>query len=275
MFIKRVSILAAALSVVACASTQPQAPMPVMAPQPVVTAPAPHPYALPQAPARVVNPAPAWFSKLPEDTPDMIFSAAVGSSVDEQMAYDKARMQAERKLVEMMNSRVRSNVKSYRNDRGDNMLESTEITVNKTADGELIGAQRVDSQATFDGRVYRVYVLLRYPLAQNNTLRRERENAQAKREADLRAARAQQDLERETQRQRTAAEAADRRLKEEIGPRSDAPAPAAPPATAPAQVINTTEGTVQLMDVDNAEYKKKRAEALSKPDAVIGQSVLR
>ena len=205
----------------------------------------------------------------------MIFSAAVGTSVDEQMAYDKARMQAERKLVEMMNSRVRSNVKSYRNDRGDNMLESTEITVNKTADGELIGAQRVDSQATFDGRVYRVYVLLRYPLAQNNTLRRERENAQAKREADLRAARAQQDLERETQRQRTAAEAADRRLKEEIGPRSDAPAPAAPPATAPAQVINTTEGTVQLMDVDNAEYKKKRAEALSKPDAVIGQSVLR
>ena len=197
----------------------------------------------------------------------MIFSAAVGSSVDEQMAYDKARMQAERKLVELMSSRVRSNVKSYRNDRGDNMQESTEITINKTADGELIGAQRVDSQATFDGRVYRVYVLLRYPLAQNNTLRREREGAQSKREADLRAARAQQDLERETQRQRTEAEAADRRLKEEIGPRSDAPAPA--------QSVNTTEGPVKLLDVDNAEYKQKRADALAKPGAVIGQTVVR
>jgi hypothetical protein len=271
MFIKRVSILATAISLVACASTQPQAPMPAPAPQPVVTAPAPHPYALPQAPSRVVNPAPAWFTKLPEDTPDMIFATAVGSSVDEQMAYDKARMQAERKLVEMMSSRVRSNVKSYRNDRGDSMQESTEVTINKTADGELIGAQRVDSQATFDGRVYRVYVLLRYPLAQNNTLRRERENAQAKRESDLRAARAQQDLERETQRQRTEAEAADRRLREEIGPRPDATAPAATPA----QTVNTTEGPVKLLDVDNAEYRQKRTEALAKPGAVIGQTVAR
>jgi hypothetical protein len=169
----------------------------------------------------------------------------------------------------MMSSRVRSNVKSYRNDRGDNMQESTEIVVNKTADGELIGAQRVDSQATFDGRVYRVYVLLRYPLAQNNSLRKERESAQSKRESDLRAARAQQDLERETQRQRTDAEAADRRLREEIGPRSDTPVPAS------ATTVNTTEGPVKLLDVDNAEYKQKRTEALAKPGAVIGQTVVR
>jgi hypothetical protein len=227
----------------------------------------PHPYAMNQAPVVAPPAAPAWFVRLPEDTPDMIFSAAVGVSVDEQMAYDKARVQAERKLVEMMSARVRSNVKSYRNDRGDSMQESTEIVVNKTADGELIGAQRVDSQATFDGRTYRVDVLLRYPLAQNNSLRKEREGAQSKREADLRAARAQQDLERETQRQRTEAEAADRRLKEEIGPRPDAPAPAA--------TVNTTEGPVKLMDVDNAEYKKKRDEALAKPGAVIGQTVVR
>ena len=143
----------------------------------------------------------------------------------------------------------------------------------KTADGELIGAQRVDSQATFDGRVYRVYVLLRYPLAQNNSLRKEREGAQSKRESDLRAARAQQDLERETQRQRDQAEAADRRLKEEIGPRSDAPAPAAAPTTA--QTVNTSEGPVKLLDVDNVEYKQKRADALAKPGAVIGQTVVR
>jgi hypothetical protein len=229
----------------------------------------PHPYAMNQAPVVAPPAAPAWFVRLPEDTPDMIFSAAVGSSVDEQMAYDKARMQAERKLIEMMSARVRSNVKSYRNDRGDSMQESTEIVVNKTADGELIGAQRVDSQATFDGRTYRVYVLLRYPLAQNNSLRKEREGAQSKRESDLRAARAQQDLERETQRQRTEAEAADRRLKEEIGPRPDAP------AATPAATVNTTEGPVKLLDVDNAEYKQKRAEALAKPGAVIGQTVVR
>lgn len=237
------------------------------------SAPKSHPYAMNQAPVAAPASAPAWFVRLPEDTPDMIFSAAVGTSVDEQMAYDKARMQAERKLVEMLSSRIRSNVKSYRNDRGDAMQESTEIVVNKTADGELIGAQRVDSQATFDGRVYRVYVLLRYPLAQNNTLRREREGVQAKRESDLRAARAQQDLERETQRQRDQADAADRRLKEEIGPRPDAPAAA--PASAPAQTVNTSEGPVKLLEVDNAEYRKRREEALNKPGAVVGQTVVR
>ena len=230
----------------------------------------PHPYAMNTAPVVAPPAAPAWFTRLPEDTPDMIFSAAVGVSVDEQMAYDKARIQAERKLVEMMSSRVRSNVKSYRNDRGDNMQESTEITVNKTADGELIGAQRVDSQATFDGRTYRVYVLLRYPLAQNNTLRQDRERAQSKREADLRAARAQQDLERETQRQRAEAEAADAKLRQEIGPKPDAPA-----STTPAQTVNTSEGPVKLLDVDNAEYKRKRDEALAKPGAVIGQVTVR
>ena len=83
----------------------------------------------------------------------------------------------------------------------------------------------------------------------------------------MRAARAQQDLERETQRQRDQAEAADRKLKEEIGPRPDAPASATS--------VNTSEGPVKLLDVDNAEYKQKRAEALAKPGAVIGQSVVR
>lgn len=237
--------------------------------------PQPHPYAM-NTPAPVAQPAsaPGWFAKLPEDTPEMIFSAAVGVSTDEQMAYDKARVQAERKLVELMNSRVRSQTKSYRNDTGNALLESTEITVNKTAMGELIGAQRVDSQATFDGRMYRVYVLLRYPLAQNNTLRTERETAQAKREATLKAARAQQDLERETQRQRTEDLEADRRLKEEVGPR---PESAVTPVTVgpPPQTVNTSEGPVKLLEVDNAEYRKKRAEALEKPGAVIGQVTVR
>jgi hypothetical protein len=235
----------------------------------------PHPYAMKQAPVATLPTAPTWFSRLPEDTPDMIFSAAVATSVDEQMAHDKARMQAERKLVELMSSRVRSSVQSYRNDRGDTMQESTEITVNKTADGELIGAQRVDSQATFDGRVYRVYVLLRYPLAQNNILRQERESAQAKREVGLRAARAQQDLERETQRQRDQAEVADQRLREEIGPRADAPAVPVTPVAAPAQTVSTAEGPVKLLDVTNPEYRQKRDEALAKPGAVIGQITVR
>jgi hypothetical protein len=39
--------------------------------------------------------------------------------------------------------------------------------------------------------------------------------------------------------------------------------------------VNTSQGEIKLLDVDNEEYKQKRAEALAKPNAVIGQITLR
>ena len=246
-----------------------QAPAPVAAP--VIRS-----YALPTRPERVVGTAPEWFLRMPADTVDMLFAAAVGSSSDEQMAYDKARLQAERKLVEMMSSRVRSNTKSYRSDRGDTLIENTEITIQKSADGELIGAQRVDSQAVFDGRQYKVYVLLRLPLAENNTLRRERESQQTRREADLRAARAQQELARETEKNRQAEAEATQQLKKEIGPLPESSSKVTS-VIVPEQprVAETNQGSVQLLDVDNVEYRKRRDDALAKPGAVLGQITVR
>ena len=128
---------------------------------------------------------PAWFTKMPSDTPDMIFAAATAVSSDMQMALDKARLQAERKLVEMNGSKISSLTKSNRTDSGDSMVESTTVTVQKNANGELIGAQRVDSQVSFDGQKYRAFVLLRLPLADNNVLRKEKITAQTRKEAAL------------------------------------------------------------------------------------------
>jgi dipeptidase len=39
-------------------------------------------------------------------------------------------------------------------------------------------------------------------------------------------------------------------------------------------VVSTTQGELKLLDVDNEEYKRKRAEALAKPNAVVGQITL-
>lgn len=105
-----------------------------------------HPYAMVRAEAPAQVSAPEWFSRMPQDTPDMLFAAGTAVSVDEQMAYDKARLQAERKLVEMMSSRVKSLVKSSRSDNGDTMTESTSVAVQKMAEGDLIGAQRVEDR---------------------------------------------------------------------------------------------------------------------------------
>jgi hypothetical protein len=220
----------------------------------------PHPYALPER-ATVAQPqAPAWFVKLPVDTADMVFAAGTATSTDEQMAYDKARMAAERKLVELANSHVTTQTKSYRADRGDASIENFEQVTRKNASGELIGAQRVDSQATFDGRTYKVYVLLRLPLGDANTMAKSRATARLQREADVRSQAAHRNLdsndEQAVKQEREAAE----QLKTDVEPKTSVP---------------TTTGEIKLLDVDNAEYKQKRAEALTKPGAVIGQTVVR
>ena len=164
---------------------------------------------------------PAWFVKMPSDTPEMIFASATAVSTDMQMALDKARLQAERKLVEMNGSKISSLTKSNRTDSGDTMVESTTVTVQKNANGELIGAQRVDSQVTFDGQKYRAFVLLRLPLADNNVLRKEKTTAQTRKEAALSGARAQQELEQRRVQELKAAEAADAKLKAELGPKPE------------------------------------------------------
>jgi len=267
MKLVKLSAIALSASLVACASTQKtEAPMPQVVAQPapqVYQAPV-HPYAMPAAPARAVVSAPEWFVRLPEDTADMMFAAGTATSVDEQMAYNKARMFAEQKLIETMTARVRSLTKSYRADSGDALNERFEQTVQKTANGELIGAQRVDSRATHDGRSYKVYVLIRYPLGENNVLRKERNQTQARKESELRAGRAHQDLNRVHAEDEAKQERADQQLRDQIGPRPE-----------PAKSVNTSQTELKLLDVDNEEYKRKRDEALLKPHAVIGQITVR
>lgn len=260
MKLSNLSVFATALSLVACASAQKVEPVAV-APAPQTIQQVQHPYALPAQPVRQVVQAPSWFVKLPEDTADMMFSVGTATSVDEQMAYTKARMFAEQKLVEQMTASVRSLVKSHRTDTGDALIERFENTVQKSANGELVGAQRVDSQVTHDGRVYKVYVLIRYPLGENNILRREREAVKARKESELRAARAHQELEQNVQREQEAQERAEQRQREQIGPRTE--------------TVKTIDGEIKLLDVENSEYRQRRADALEKPGAVIGQTTVR
>jgi hypothetical protein len=234
---------------------------PKAAPAPVVKE---HPYAMKKAEPVAMPAAPEWFTKLPEDTADMVFAAAVGTSVDEQMAYDKARVQAERKLVEMQGARIDTLTKSHRTDTGDTLVESTSVTVQKSANGELIGAQRVDSRVTFDGRQYRVYVLLRLPLGTNNVLATDAKTTRTRKEAELRGARAHQELEKKREADARTAEAADVKLRADIGPK---PEPVSTPVAAPTEL--------KLMDVDSVEYKQRRDEALAKPGAVVGQTTVR
>jgi len=266
MLIKHLSIVAVAVSLVACASAQ-KAEIPATAPtaRVVEIAPPAHPYALPQTQARVVPQAPAWYVRMPEDTPDMVFSVGTATSTDEQMAYDKARMAAERKLVEQMYSRITTQTNSYKADRGSATIENYQQVTRKNARGELSGAQRVDSQATFDGQFYKVYVLLRLPTGANNTMQTRRDQGRLQREADIRGRAAERDMDANESREQKQEQEKEQALERSLTPQSKVT-----PVTVP-----TTSGEIKLLDVDNAEYKQKRDEALAKPNAVIGQTVVR
>ena len=275
MLIKRLSVLAVATSLVACASTTAQkaetvAPAPVtrvveIAPQVVPV----HPYAMPARQARVVPQAPEWYVRMPEDTPDMTFAVGTATSTDEQMAYDKARMAAERKLVEQMYARITTQTNSFKADRGSATIENYQQVTRKNARGELSGAQRVDSQVTHDGQYYKVYVLLRLPTGANNTMQTRRDQSRMQREAEIRGRAAERDMDANEARDIKLEQDSNQTLERRLTPQSRV-TPVAVPETA-----KTSEGEIKLLDVDNAEYRQKRAEALAKPNAVVGQTTLR
>lgn len=267
MLIKRVSMLAMVASLVACASAQKAEPVKVVQapPAPVVVAPPQHPYALPERQVRTVVRAPSWFVNLPEDTPEMTFAVGTATSTDEQMAYDKARMAAERKLVEQMYARITTQTNSYKADRGSATIENYQQVTRKNARGELSGAQRVDSQVTHDGQYYKVYVLLRLPVGAANAMQTRRDQARMQREAEIRGRAAERDMDANEARDTKIEQENDQALERKLTPQSKVT-----PVTVP-----TTSGELKLLDVENAEYKQKRAEALEKPGAVVGQIVVR
>jgi hypothetical protein len=219
-----------------------------------------------QRQARTVVQAPGWFVTLPEDTEDMTFAAGTATSNDEQMAYDKARMSAERKLVEQMYARITTQTNSYRADRGQAMVENYQQVTRKNARGELSGAQRVDSQVTHDGYNYKVYVLLRLPMGQANAMQTRRDQARLQREGDIRGRAAERDMDQNEAADAKREQNADQALERSLTPQSK---------VVPVVVPDAKTSEIKLLDVDNEEYKRKRDEALAKPGAVIGQATLR
>ena len=265
----RPALVVITINLAACASSpKVEAPVsPPAPPQPVVVAPPPHPYAMPSRPVRTAPPAPTWFVNIPPDTADMTFAVGTATSGDEQMAYDKARMAAERKLVEQMYSRITTQTNSFRADRGQAMIENYQQVTRKNARGELSGAQRVDSQAHFDGQFYKVYVLLRLPMGLNNAHQVRRDQQRLDREAEVRGRAAERDMDRNEAAEQDREGQAQRDLERRLQPQSNA----APPV----RTVPTAQGEFRLLDVDNAEYQQRRAEALQKPGAVVGQMTVR
>lgn len=222
---------------------------------------------------------PDWFIQPPENTAQHIFVVGEATGPFLGMTVQKATLDADAKLAFQMKSQVEAMIKSFKTDTGGKYgAESAEMLARKVASATIIGHHKVDSQITQEGSTFRVFVLMRYPLGDANQLLTAELAAKAQRNQAVNARRAEQELKEQVERNRKAEldrESLDRG-ETIVQPQSRIEPVVVPEAPKPAERVSTTSGEqIKLLDVDNEEYKQKRAEALTKPNAVVGQITLR
>lgn len=208
---------------------------------------------------------PDWFIQPPKATEQSMFTAGQATSTDLSMAVHKAILDADSKLSFQMKSRVDAMVKSYKADSTTSGAESTTMLARKLTRTSITGHHQVDSQITQEGRMFRVFVLMRYPLGDANKLLAEENDTKARRAMNSGSRNALKEM-------NDGNDKAERREYEQDN--NIAPQSKVEPVEAEPQKPAVTGG-ITLLNVDNAEYKAKRDVALQKPGAVIGQSTIR
>lgn len=243
---KRLICASMLLAVLAGCSTTSKVAQPLPSPTPAVTKDQ-----TVAAQGRVESPLtidlPSWYIKAPAPTEDFIFVAGTGVSNDLSMSHQKALMDAQLKLADKINGEMNALVKQQKNDSAGTVnTDKTSITTKKViARTSLTGYYIEDSRIQPENRGYRTFVLVRYPLGDANRMLKDklmRENQ------DNNSNASQEELDREINRGKPVSQVA--------------PVTVAPVASG---------GTINLLPVDNAEYKARRDAALQKPGATVGQ----
>jgi hypothetical protein len=215
----------------------------------------------------------------PQSDKNTLWVVGTADSVNYGSSRQKAIMDAQLHLGDKLNGELNALVQQYKNDVGNSYVENTTTNIKKLiAETDLTGYS-IEKTATvrIDG-VYQTFVLIRYPIGETNQLLRAKLEQKFQRESGMRAAQGQIDLNRELKAKRDTEAQRDRRNQEILAP--DTVKPDAPKevgqaeSTVPTVTVANSNGsssTLNLMPVENAEYKQRRAEALQKPGAVIGQ----
>ena len=203
--------------------------------------------------SNAISQAPEWMSKLPK-APGYIFENGTATSSDFGFADIKAKTIAYSKICTSAGGKVRSQIKMYKADNGDVGTEQSEMAVRSICpDVDISGVETVEMKHVADGNRIRTYVLVALPTTG-------RMNKDIKRSAKE----AFKELDEIT---------GNRPLSTDV---ESQPVTVTPVAPQPGQEISVVQpngatSTLNLMPVDNAEYRARREEALKKPGAVIGQ----
>ena len=251
-------VTAIALAIAGCSSTATKQAETIPSPTPAVTQPQ-----TVAAPGKIEAPKtidiPPWYIKAPDSTDEYVFVTGTAVSTDLSMSRAKAMLDAQYQLASKINGMIDAVMRQSKKDNSGTVgTDYTSLTIKKTVEKTyLTGYHLEDTRVQPESRGYRTFVLIRYPLGDANRLLKEKNQ-------------------REFQRQDE-----DAVIDKEISKNSVAPVivPSAvvevKPIAMASPAVDARPTELKLLDVDNAEYKKRREEALQKPGAVIGQTTLR
>ncbi len=215
-------------------------------------------------PAKLTSPPsidlPPWYVKAPASTQEFLYIAGTGISNDLTMSRQKALLDAQTMLASKLNGLVDAVIRQQRKDTGGDMsTDFTSASIRKRIlDTSLTGWYLEDTKILAEDKKYRTFVLIRYPLGDANKLLKQRERQEDRKNED-------RDVDSEIQN-------ANKPVSQTTKPNTVTVTPVPAPAVAESRAVPINQ--LNLLEVENEEYKKRRAEALQKPGAVVGRATV-
>jgi hypothetical protein len=144
---------------------------------------------------------PKWYTNIPKED-DAVYAVGTAVTPDLQLAVDIAVLSAKTTLADRVDSRIRSQLKTFKSKLGSTDFDSNvavefeQVTRNLIADADVAGYTVKENVIVQNGTQYRSYVLLEYKnevanrviqtrLAKNNVLLSKLKSTQAWKELDI------------------------------------------------------------------------------------------
>jgi hypothetical protein len=221
---------------------------------------------------------PPWYVKAPASTDEYMFVTGTGLSSELSMSRAKALLDAQHQLASKLNGVLDAATRQQRKDTSGTVnSDYTSITIRKNIiETAITGHHLEDSKIQAENRGYRTFVLVRYPVGDANKLLRQQEQRDSKKQDED----AKIDKELGNSQSKVFSVVAPEVKPVAATVVETRPVAATVVETRPvaATVVETRPvpiSELKLLEVDNEEYKKRRAEALQKPGAVVGNMTLR
>ena len=118
---------------------------------------------------------PSWYTDIPKED-DAVYAVGTAVTPDLQLSVDIAVLSAKTTLADRVDSRIRSQLKTFKTKLGTSDFDATvqnnfeQVTRNLIADADVAGYSVKEQKIVQNGTQYRAYVLLEYKNATANAV---------------------------------------------------------------------------------------------------------